>query len=87
MQSLRFQLKGTPVEVLELIPPYVQTELGGPHQSTDPQAIPLADYIAEVMRVLDDPNRSGNEILVERVKTLRRAGANEDYERIFTASN
>ena len=87
VQSLRFQLRETPVEVLELIPPYVQTELGGPHQSTDPQAMPLADYIAEVMQILDDPNRSGDEILVERVKTLRGAGANEDYERIFTANN
>jgi len=87
LQSLRFQLREIPVKVLELIPPYVQTELSGPHQATDPHAMPLADYIAEVMQVLDDPNRSGDEILVERVKTLRWAGKNEDYERIFIAHN
>jgi uncharacterized oxidoreductase len=87
LQSLRFQLREIPVKVLELIPPYVQTELSGPHQATDPHAMPLADYIAEVMQVLDDPNRSGDEILVERVKTLRWAGANQDYERIFAANN
>jgi uncharacterized oxidoreductase len=87
VQSLRFQLRETSVEVLELIPPYVQTELSGPHQATDPHAMPLADYIAEVMQVLDDPNRSGDEILVQRAKTLRGAGQSEDYERIFLANN
>jgi uncharacterized oxidoreductase len=33
------------VEILELAPPYVQTELAGPSQATDPAAMPLADYI------------------------------------------
>jgi len=87
MQSLRFQLRETSVEVIELIPPYVQTELSGPDQATDPHAMPLADYIAEVMQVLKDPNWSGDEILVQRAKTLRGAGKSEDYDRIFTANN
>jgi len=87
LQSLRFQLRETSVEVLELIPPYVQTELSGPQQAADPRAMPLADYIAEVMEVLDDPSRSGDEILVQRAKTLRWAGKSEDYERIFMANN
>jgi uncharacterized oxidoreductase len=75
------------VEILELIPPYVQTELGGPQQTTDPHAMPLADYIAEVMQILDDPNRSSDEIIVERAKTLRGAGQSQDYDRIFAANN
>lgn len=49
LQSLRFRLRETSVEVLELLPPYVQTELGGPSQATDPNAMPLADYVSEVM--------------------------------------
>ena len=86
LQSLRFQLRQTSVEVLELAPPYVQTELGGPHQATDPHAMPLADYVAEVMQLLGEPNPPRGEILVERVKTLRWAEKN-GYEPIFTANN
>jgi hypothetical protein len=37
------------------------------------------------MQILSDPNPSRGEILVERVKTLRWAEKNEDYEQIFTA--
>jgi uncharacterized oxidoreductase len=86
VQSLRFQLRETSVEVLELIPPYVQTALAGPHGPTDPHAMPLADYVAEVMRFFDSPHSSEGEILVERVKTLRFA-ARGDYDRIFQANN
>ncbi len=39
--SLRHQLKGTTTEVIEIIPPSVQTQLIGEHQMTDPRAIPL----------------------------------------------
>ena len=51
-QSLRYQLRHTSVEVLELVPPYVQTELLGPSQRTDPNAMPLQDFISEVMHIL-----------------------------------
>jgi uncharacterized oxidoreductase len=87
LQSLRFQLREKSVEILELAPPYVQTELAGPHQATDPHAMPLADYIAEVMQILSAPNPSRGEILVDRVKALRWAEKNEDYEQIFTDLN
>lgn len=87
LQSLRFQLRETSVEVLELAPPYVQTELGGPHQATDPHAMPLADYIAEVMQVLGQPDPSRGEVLVERVKAMRWAERGEGYEQIFAATN
>ena len=87
LQSLRFQLRETSVEVLELAPPYVQTELGGPRQATDPHAMPLADYIAEVMRLLGEPNPPRGEILVDRVKALRWAEKGERYEQTFAANN
>jgi len=64
----------------------VQTALAGPHGPTDPHAMPLADYVAEVMRFFVSPDSSEGEILVERVKTLRFA-ARGDYDRIFQANN
>ncbi|MBD1867160.1 SDR family oxidoreductase [Cyanobacteria bacterium FACHB-471] len=87
LQSLRSQLRETSVKVLELAPPYVQTELAGPSQATDPNAMPLANYIAEVMQVLSDLDPSHGEILVKRVKALRWAEKNGDYEQMFADLN
>jgi uncharacterized oxidoreductase len=87
-QSLRYQLKSTNIEVLELIPPYVQTELMGSAQAADPRAMPLADFINEVIEILKaQPNAS--EVLVERVKPLRFAAENgqEKYEGFFQSFN
>lgn len=86
LQSLRVQLRGA-VEVLELAPPYVQTELSGPHQATDPRAMPLTAYIEEVMQLLADPNPPGEEILVERVRGERWAERDGDYARRFAIFN
>ncbi len=83
LQSLRQQLRGTSVQVLELAPPYVQTELTGAHQATDPHAMPLADYIAEVMHLLAVPEPPHGEVLVERVKLLRDAERKGEYEKVF----
>jgi uncharacterized oxidoreductase len=64
--SLRYKLKGSRVKVLELAPPWVQTDLlPGTDNS---QAMPLADFIAETMAVLET---DADEVLVERVKPLR----------------
>jgi len=85
-QSLRYQLKDTSVQVLELIPPYVQTELMGSHQASDPNAMPLKDYISESMNILKtSPNVT--EICVERVKPLRFAEANGGYDAFFKNFN
>jgi uncharacterized oxidoreductase len=78
-QSLRYQLRKTSVQVIELAPPYVQTELMGPHQTQDPRAMPLAAFVAEVIEILGTrPNT--NEILVQRVLPLRYA-AEQGYEK------
>jgi uncharacterized oxidoreductase len=83
-QSLRWQLRDTAVEVLEIIPPYVQTELGGPQQAVDPRAMPLKDYIAETMEILKSEPANG-EICVEKVQYLRRAEAEGRFDEAFTA--
>jgi uncharacterized oxidoreductase len=84
-ESLRFQLRATRVEVVEVAPPYVQTELTGAHQANDPQAMPLADFVAETMRLLTTTPTPA-EVLVERVHPLRFA-ARGDYAAFHRAFN
>ena len=85
-QSLRYQLRDTSVQVLELIPPYVQTELAGTRQANDPNAMPLKDFIAETMNILKT-SPGASEICVERVKPLRFAEANGGYDAFFKNFN
>lgn len=83
-QSLRFQLKKAKIEVLELIPPYVATDLLGGR--LDPRAMPLDRYIAEVMSILQ-VQPTPPEICVENVKMLRYAAENGRYDAIFNGLN
>jgi len=85
-QSLRYQLKDTAVKVHELAPPYVQTELMGERQANDPHAMPLKDFIAEVMTIFQH-SPDAEEILVERVKPLRFAERDGDYAQFFQRFN
>ncbi len=87
-QSLRYQLKDTSIQVIELIPPYVQTNLGGPRQANDPQAMPPDDYIAEVMDILKN-QPDATEITVKSVYPLRFAADNGQakYEETFKGRN
>jgi uncharacterized oxidoreductase len=85
-QSLRYQLRDTSVQVIELIPPYVQTHLQGERQASDPHAMPLMDYINESMGILED-SPDATEILVERVKRQRFAQATGNYEAVFNQTN
>jgi uncharacterized oxidoreductase len=83
-QSLRYQLKGTSVQVKELIPPYVQTDLM--NGAADPRAMPLAAFIAEVMASLKtDPN--SEEIVVKAAEGLRFAERNGASDLVFGRMN
>ena len=83
-QSLRYQLKSTSVEVLELIPPYVQTELMD--GADDPRAMPLAAFITEVMEILKT-EPTPPEICVQNVGNLRLAAEQGRYEATFNGLN
>jgi uncharacterized oxidoreductase len=85
-QSLRHQLKDSAVQVIELVPPAVQTELTGPEQATNPAYLPLKDFITEVMHLLET-TPDAPEILVERVKPLRFAEATGTFDAIFGGLN
>ena len=84
-QSLRHQLHGTAVEVIEIAPPQVATELM-PGQSRNPRSMPLEDFVAETMEILaQDPTPP--EALVERVGFLRRAEAEGRFDATFAQLN
>jgi uncharacterized oxidoreductase len=89
-EALRFQLQeqGSPVEVIEIAPPYVQTELMGAQQAVDPRAMPLAEFTAEVMEILSTQPQV-QEVLVKRVLPLRFAGAQgyDKYQEQFLGFN
>ncbi len=82
-QSLRHQLKDTSVEVIEIAPPAVATDLM-PGHAQNPNSMPLADYIAETMAQFE---AGAAENLTERVKFLRFAEARGDYEKVFAILN
>ena len=87
-QSLRYQLKSTKVEVIELIPPYVQTTLMGDQQAEDPRAMPLKEFIDEVMSILKS-QPDVKEVCVKKVYPLRFAAeqGQENYENFFNQFN
>ncbi len=84
--SLRHQFKGTTTEVIEIIPPYVQTHLTGEHQANDPNAMPLDEFIAEVMDILSN-QPTVEEVVVERCKPLRSAPENGNVDTMFQTLN
>jgi uncharacterized oxidoreductase len=84
--SLRHQLKGTKVQVIELPPPYVQTELGGPEQASDPRAVPLAEFIAGVMEILTT-RPDATEVVVKQCEPLRNAVKTESFDQAFATVN
>lgn len=87
LQSLRHQMRGFPVEVLELSPPYVQTELTGTQQASDPRAMPLADYVAEVLGLLEAGGTPRGEVLLDRDLPRRWAERDGKYEQLFAMMN
>ena len=84
-QSLRFLLRGTPVQVIELAPPLVATDLT-PGQRSNPRAMPLDEFIRESMGLLA-ADSTAPEVLVERVKLQRNAEARGDHDKIFAMIN
>ncbi|MDX6282177.1 MAG: putative oxidoreductase [Kribbellaceae bacterium] len=83
-QSLRIQLAGTGVQVIELIPPAVQTALMG--QENDERAMPLDEYLAETMGLLAS-QPDAEEITVQRVGFLRNAERENRYDQTVAAVN
>lgn len=82
-QSLRRQLAGTSVRVVEWAPPAVATDLM-PGHAQNPGSMPLAAFTAESLALFEQGHE---EVLVERVKLLRDAEQRGDYAAVFEAVN
>src|SRR5260370_27499557 len=64
--SQRYKLKATSVSVLEIAPPWVQTDLL--NSKEEPRAMPLKEFIEETMEVL---GTDAKESLVDQAKPFR----------------
>jgi uncharacterized oxidoreductase len=84
-ESIRLQLAGTSVQVIELVPPSVRTSLV-PGQETSAVAMPLDDFISEAVALLE-AQPDAKEIQVERVKFLRYGEARGDYDQVVATLN
>ncbi|MBF4615699.1 SDR family oxidoreductase [Curtobacterium sp. VKM Ac-1376] len=78
-ESLRPQLAGVGVRVTELVPPAVATEAQG---GMNPAALPLDDYLDEVMQLISGPD-TPNEIIVEAAQRLRWAERDGTYDELL----
>jgi uncharacterized oxidoreductase len=79
-EAARVQLADTGIQILELVPPAVQTTLMG--QQDSPMAMPLEAFLDEVMALIaSQPN--AKEILVENVKFLRFATETGSYDQVL----
>jgi uncharacterized oxidoreductase len=84
-ESIRLQLAGTTVKVVELEPPAVRTGLL-PGQENSEFAMPLDEFVAEVTALIES-QPDAKEIQVERVKFLRYGEARGDYDQVVQILN
>ena len=85
--SLRHQLKGSGVKVIELIPPYVGTELGGPQKPVGPggpQPMPLHSFVEQAMEALAS---DGDEFAIGDARNLVAATSPDTVRKIFAGMN
>ncbi|MEI8407504.1 MULTISPECIES: SDR family oxidoreductase [unclassified Kribbella] len=83
-QSLRLQLADTPLQVIEVAPPAVQTALL--NQENDERAMPLDEYLTETVELLQK-YPDADEILVDRVRFLRDAERENRYDQTIQLLN
>lgn len=84
-ETIRLQLTGTSVQVIELVPPAVQTELMAGN-SVNERYLPLDAFADEVMALLE-AQPDAREILVESVKFLRYSEVEGRYEAAVAVLN
>ena len=82
--ALRFQLRGSGIQVKEIVPPRVQTDMAGPTGGGG--ALDVDDFVAQVMtQWLAQPDAP--EIVVDAARPLRYAERDGTYEQMFAMLN
>jgi uncharacterized oxidoreductase len=81
--SLRRQLAGSTVQVVELIPPIVDTPLHRDLPSTPPRAMPLDTFLDRAMRGLD----AGKDEISIGLGRVSQVGARLAPQRLFSLIN
>ena len=84
-QSLRFQLRDTAVQVIEIIPPRVQTALEG-ERRFDPNGMPVDEYVTETMTLLEAKPEAA-EIIVKRARGFRFAERDGAFDELYPVYN
>lgn len=84
-ESIRLQLGPAGVQVIELVPPSVQTDLM-PGQRDSDLAMGLGAFADEAMSLLERDSNA-HEILVENVKFLRFPEVRGDYDQVVATLN
>jgi uncharacterized oxidoreductase len=88
--SLRYQLNGVGVRVIELIPPFVRTELGGERKYAEverrgaPPPMPLDQFISEAMTELAG---DADEVAIGESKKMLGATSLDTVKRVFAGMN
>lgn len=84
-QSLRHQLRGSPVQVIEIIPPRVETDMLDVGDS-GPDVMPLNTFVAEMISLLHSQPDAA-EVVVDAAKRVRFAARDGHHDDIFDAVN
>ena len=83
-EALRFQLRDNGIQVIEIAPPRVETEMDGP--SKDGYTVTVDEFIAQVMAQLT-AEPEATEIVVDAARALRHAERDGVYDQLFAAVN
>jgi uncharacterized oxidoreductase len=83
-EALRFQLRDKGIQVIEVAPPRVETEMDGP--GGDGYTVTVDDFVAQVIAQLA-AEPEATEIVVDAARALRNAERDGVYDQLFAAVN
>lgn len=82
-ESVRFLLRDSGIQVIEVVPPRVQTEMAGPG---DASTMTVDDFVGEMLRLMATDPKAG-EVVVSAARGLREAEGNGVYAEQFAVVN